>query len=792
MSQYLTIFNKETSIVGEIPAEEMAMSFPYELDSFQKEGIYRIYNNENILITAHTGSGKTVLALYAIADCFRKNKKVIYTSPTKSLSNQKYAEFVEKFGDKNKIGILTGDMKMNPDAPCLIMTTEILRNTLYRESMRERGLLSADIMNFSLRVEEIGAVVFDEVHYINDPDRGRVWEEVFILLPREVNLVLLSATIDRPDEFASWLGDLKEKSIHLIPTSHRVVPLRHYFWDNRREEMTPVLMEDGVFKNYDKIRSGYERCDMNRIMNRVIDNLKENDLLPVLFFTFSRKKCEKLCQSVQGIQLLDHIQQREVEKIFNFYMHPYKDNYELIPQYQDIYNWMRRGVAYHHSGLIPILKEIVEIIFAKGLIKVLFATETFAVGVNMPTKTVVFSELEKYDNNGRRYLRTDEYLQMSGRAGRRGLDAVGTVILLPTMDLPEQTELRKMMTGKSPCISSRFKLTYQFILKTMVNSEVNTDIFLNKTLKRNEDNKIIHVLERDYERKRIEVEERERNLGINEEMEDKVKKYIKNREKLEDRFIVVKGKDRKKLENEQKEYEKINNWKRIVDEYGDYEKDKRELNRMEEDRRHYKTFLEIETDKMKKFLEDELYIENDQLLERGLTAVGIGEIDEILLTELIYNNMFDDKNMEEMVTILSIFIDEGEIENDIYIDELNIPFKVKNTYKWLKVKAEELSQKEAGYGISIHTSYYYEECLKMGLLEATHMWVSGCDIRELHQTTEIYAGNFCRAMMRLQQICETLIKILTNMGKYEIVQKFEGYQLKLLRDFTTVQSLYVR
>ena len=264
MSRYLTIFNKETSVVGEIPDEDKAMEFPFPLDSFQKEGIYRIYKGENVFITAHTGSGKTVLALYAIAECFRLNKKVIYTSPTKSLSNQKYAEFVEKFGGSDKIGILTGDIKMNPDAPCLIMTTEILRNLLYRENIQNGN--NNNIYNstnnpsmISLSVNEIGAVIFDEVHYINDPERGKVWEEVFVLLPREITLVLLSATIDKPDEFGSWLGDLKGKPIHLIPTSHRVVPLRHYFWNIHDESMIPMLMEDGRFDNDERIKRNYTK-----------------------------------------------------------------------------------------------------------------------------------------------------------------------------------------------------------------------------------------------------------------------------------------------------------------------------------------------------------------------------------------------------------------------------------------------------------------------------------------------------------------------------------------------------
>ncbi len=819
MSSYLTVFNKETSIINEIPSEDVAMTFPYELDSFQKEGIYRIYNNENILITAHTGSGKTVLALYAIAECFRIGKKVIYTSPTKSLSNQKYAEFVEKMGKEN-IGILTGDIKMNPDAPCLIMTTEILRNTLYREVIQKRkgdfyeekeedeNKVKSDTNQLlSLKVEEIGAVVFDEVHYINDPDRGRVWEEVFILLPREVNLVLLSATIDKPEEFAGWLGDMKKKSIHLIPTSHRVVPLRHYFWNNENNKMIELLMEDGNFKNYDLVRKKYKKYDINRIMNPFLEKLKEDDLCPALFFTFSRKKCEKLCNAIQGINYLDHKQQAEVKNIFNHHLHSYKDLYENIPQYQEIYNLVCRGIGYHHSGLIPILKEIVEILFGKGFIKVLFATETFAVGVNMPTKTVIYSDLEKFDNKGRRYLRTDEYLQMSGRAGRRGLDKTGTVILLPTMEWPERNVLQSMMTGKSPKIQSKFYPTYQFVLKTFIKSEETKEedvmnLFIHKTLRYNEDIKKRKVLENDYEKEKEKSKLLEEEVGsrINEKEKEVIEKYNKNYNKLNDTFIIVKSKDKMKIENEQKEYEKMNGFKEKKKLYDDYIKTKKNVGEMEYELWYYEKILNDMTDKMKKLLEEDGYLEQSEeqngeliITEKGITASMIGEVDEILLTEMIFRGYLDDLNFGEMMTCLSIFLNEGDKSNEEkIIGELNIPEKVKRVFKNMIIITEELANKESKYEIPIHSNYYYEDCLFMDLLEPTYIWANGGDIRELYQCTDIYEGNFVRGMLRLTQICETVIKICNGIRKYGIAQTIEGYKEKLIRDFTSVTSLYVK
>ena len=402
-SSYLRVFNKLEK-ANEVPENEIAYKFPYELDNFQKQGIYGIHNNENVLITAHTGSGKTVLAIYAIAHALKHNKKVIYTSPTKSLSNQKFSEFKEKF---ESVGILTGDIKMNPDAQCIIMTTEILRNMLYKENNTENASSSYSL---NMDINEIGAVIFDEVHYINDPDRGKVWEEVIVLLPPQIILVMLSATIDKPDEFASWIGDIKQKPIHLIPTSHRVVPLKHYYWkgtqfinNNGKDEISWTMIEmlsaSGEFKNYDIMRNKFKVYDVNKLMDKLVDYLVDENYIPALFFKFSRKKCEELCRMVRK-NLLTHEEMSSVEKIFNFQMRNYKKIYEKLPQYQSVYDQLLKGVVYHHSGLIPILKEIIEILYSKGLIKILFATETFSIGVNMPTKTVLFTDLDKYDNMG--------------------------------------------------------------------------------------------------------------------------------------------------------------------------------------------------------------------------------------------------------------------------------------------------------------------------------------------------------------------------------------------------------
>ena len=642
LSPYLNIFTDKVCN-NKIPENEVAYTFPYKLDAFQEEGIYRIYKNENILITAHTGSGKTVLAIYAIFHCLKQNKKVIYTSPIKSLSNQKYAEFVEMFG-KESVGIMTGDIKMNPDAPCIIMTTEILRNLLYKKieknanedigtasdtasdtaldtasgtaSDTASGTASGTALDStSINIDDVGIVIFDEVHYINDPDRGRVWEESIVLLPKEINLVMLSATIDKPEQFASWIGNIKTVPISLIPTTHRVVPLKHYFWkyyifdnngkDEIKWELCEIMDEKNKFKNYDLIRKNYRIFDVNKIMDKLVDHLVDNNFIPALFFKFSRKKCETICKTVRR-NLLSFEEISEVENIFNFQMRNYKKIYEIIPQYQDVYQQLKKGVVYHHSGLIPILKEIIEILYSKGLVKILFATETFAIGVNMPTKTVLFTDIQKYDNNGLSELRTDEYLQMSGRAGRRGLDKFGSVIILPCMDLPSEVCFRNMLTGNKPVLSSKFKLCYQFVLKNNDLQENSFDIshFLSKTLIMNENDKIVIQM---YVEKNI-IEHKIKEINFDETQIENIKKYEKIQNRLTDTLFTLKKKDKDKLEKDKKTIDVIPNFRENYEKFIQQKELNNTLIRINKYIWSYNNSLKDDINKMVTLLKKENYI----------------------------------------------------------------------------------------------------------------------------------------------------------------------------------------
>ncbi|XP_041370282.1 LOW QUALITY PROTEIN: helicase SKI2W-like [Gigantopelta aegis] len=452
----------------------MAYKWPFELDIFQKQAILHLESHESVFVSAHTSAGKTVVAEYAIALSLKHMTRTIYTSPIKALSNQKFRDFKQTFGD---VGLVTGDVQLNQTAACLIMTTEILRSMLYNGS---------DV------IRDLEWVIFDEVHYINDSERGVVWEEVLIMLPQHVNIILLSATVPNTMEFAGWVGRTKRKKIFVVSTSKRPVPLEHHLYTGNsmktNSEMFVIVDSKGNFitNGYKKAldakkersskrdqsygpkgtRGGNPAQDKN-VWLSLIDMLKKKDKLPVVAFTFSKKKIEENAANLLSVDLLTASEKSEVHIFFHKCIHRLRGNDKHLPQIVQMEDHLKRGLGVHHSGILPILKEVVEMMFQRGLVKVLFATETFAMGVNMPARTVVFDSIRKHDGTNFRDLLPGEYIQMAGRAGRRGLDTTGTVIILCKGDVPEMSNLHKMMLGKPTKLESQFRLTYTMILNLL-------------------------------------------------------------------------------------------------------------------------------------------------------------------------------------------------------------------------------------------------------------------------------------------------------------------------------------
>ncbi|KAI8903183.1 NUC185 domain-containing protein [Gorgonomyces haynaldii] len=442
---------------------EMAHEFPFELDVFQKRAVYHLENGESVFIAAHTSAGKTVVAEYAIALAQKHMTRAIYTSPIKALSNQKFRDFKNVFED---VGILTGDVQINPEGACLVMTTEILRSMLYR---------GADL------IRDVEFVIFDEVHYVNDVDRGVVWEEVIIMLPPHITLILLSATVPNTREFADWVGRTKQKDIYVISTLKRPVPLEHYMYSDKK--LYKIVDSQKRFQTLEYKKITERKRDKN-VFIPLTQHLKKFGLLPCIVFSFSKKKCEEYASLLSNIDFTSGQQQKsEIHLFFERSLGCLKGTDKQLPQVRRLRDLLSRGIAVHHGGLLPILKEAVEILFTRGLVQVLFATETFAMGVNAPAKTVVFSNLRKHDGTQFRNLLPGEYTQMSGRAGRRGLDKTGMVIIAEYYD---QLELQQMILGTPTRLVSQFRVTYNMILNLLRVEAIKVEDMIKRSFSEND------------------------------------------------------------------------------------------------------------------------------------------------------------------------------------------------------------------------------------------------------------------------------------------------------------------
>jgi len=472
------------------PDSQPAKTYPFTLDPFQQQAILCISNEQSVLVSAHTSAGKTVTAEYAIAQSLKAKQRVIYTTPIKALSNQKYREFHEEFSD---VGLVTGDVTINPSASCLIMTTEILRSMLYRGS---------EIMR------EVAWVIFDEIHYMRDKERGVVWEETIILLPDNVHYVFLSATIPNARQFAEWIAHLHKQPCHVVYTDYRPTPLQHYIFPAGGDGIHLVVDEHSQFKeeNFSKAmavlgggspdegpappgdegrkqkKSGGGGAKGNAASScfKVVKMIMERNFAPVIIFSFSKKECEAYAMAMAKLDFNTEEEKRLVDDVFTNAMMVLSEEDRSLPQVQNVLPLLKRGIGIHHGGLLPILKETTEILFGEGLIKALFATETFAMGLNMPARTVLFTSAQKFDGKDFRWVSSGEYIQMSGRAGRRGLDDKGIVILMIDEKMSASVG-RNLVMGSADKLNSAFHLTYNMVLNLLRVEEINPEFMMERS-----------------------------------------------------------------------------------------------------------------------------------------------------------------------------------------------------------------------------------------------------------------------------------------------------------------------
>ena len=428
--------------------------FDFELDDFQKEAIEHIKNGKSVVVCAPTGAGKTCIAQSAIHLALENGTRIFYTTPLKALSNQKYFDFSRKYGEEN-VGLLTGDTTINREAQIVVMTTEVFRNMLYGTTF---GTLKDNL-------KDVRYVVLDEVHYMNDEQRGTVWEESIIYCPTNIQIIALSATVQNSKQLTNWINTVHSGTEHVF-TDFRPVPLRFYYYDSSKPDtVLPLLTPDGKLNKKIKPESKYKYFNKkNTVKNPVASitmALKEKNMLPAIYFTFSRKKCDENAKKCATLELLTKEESIKINTLVDEYIkeNPYLEN---NPQVELI----KKGVASHHAGLLPGWKVLVERLFQQGLIKMVFATETLAAGINMPARTTVISSISKRTDEGHRMLSANEFLQMSGRAGRRGMDEIGYVVIVGT---PFQTpeEVATLATSEANPLESKFSPCYSMVLNLL-------------------------------------------------------------------------------------------------------------------------------------------------------------------------------------------------------------------------------------------------------------------------------------------------------------------------------------
>ena len=818
------------------PPEDSAIAYTFPLDPFQQQAVLAIHRGDNVLVTAKTGSGKTLVGEYQIAYSLKKGMRVFYTTPIKSLSNQKYHDLKHLF-PKNSVGIMTGDIKSNPEADIVVMTTEILRNLLFKQSTSTAHLGTAG----QVSLENVDAVVFDEVHYINDPDRGHVWEETMILLPPEIKLILLSATIDSPELFAGWLGQAKQRPIVLLKTTYRIVPLVHGVYDPTTPlcelPLQPLKKGDEapyqprVYQDWlkgkdarlkaaedwaDKVKAAKAAGDsiagangkvklksFTHSLNECVDQLQKRDLLPALFFMFSRKDCERYADEISG-SLIDTSDQASVRHIIKFHLHKYNATLEHLPQYHQIVRLLERGIAFHHSGLLPLLKEIVELLFSRGFIKVLFCTETFAVGLNMPARTVVFLDLKKPgDADGFRPLRPDEYIQMAGRAGRRGKDTQGVVIYLPARKPVEPDEIRQSLAGSLVPLQSRLQFHYDFILKALHSNAKQTEaeVDAKKPL-------WSAVIENSYWQAQRDqgVQELDKEIcALRKDiaaipLTDADCEEIAQKQVLEAQVKSSVNAARKKAQatlDRWKDWHMGPKWANAIKFFDSRQRLENKVKLLEAQK------LELEkpadSDRVSPILHalgdwsalEPLTEGVPQLTEFGILATEINEGNPLLIAKLYESGLLKDATAEEIVGTLGAFIvdreaiTKSEHPHDIPV----ISERVKETLLTLETWTQK--GRDIDHRNGIESPEHYWDITTLWTMIGTE-WYLGEEAGALAKKYEIYEGNLMRGLLKLTNLVNEWIALATYKTDVDMLDRLKDVQITMLRDIAQPESLYLR
>lgn len=733
--------------------------FPFELDDFQKEACEVIDNGESVVVCAPTGAGKTVIAQHAIHRALEQGCRIFYTTPLKALSNQKFYDFGEKYG-YDKVGLLTGDTSINRGAQVVIMTTEVFRNMLYGTNF---GAVADNL-------KDVRYVVLDEVHYMNDEQRGTVWEESIIYCPTNIQIIALSATVANCDELTNWINTVHSRT-KLVNTDFRPVPLRFYYFDSSQPfKLLPLLTpEDKLNKKIRPERPQWAKGKDKRkktYVKQIIQNLADANMLPAIYFTFSRKKCDEQMEKCAGLGLNTKAEQEEIKAFID----------EFIAENPHLYGnkhieYLIQGVASHHAGLLPAWKNLVEKLFQKGLIKVVFATETLAAGINMPARSTVISATSKRTDSGHRMLTANEFLQMSGRAGRRGMDEVGYVTIVGTSFQTPEEVAELVLSGSNP-LESRFSPSYSMVLNLLqrFTLEESKELILKSFGYYSSDFRLKPIL---AQIEQFDNEINERNFVCPSHLsDDKLLEYDKLR------FLYVQNRQtyKKILRQEKQKHRPLSP---EVIEFG--ERNKADLHKLQSFAcdlcKHYKKHsknievikrieskkkkLQKEIEKQKdiywnKFLahravlQDYGYLQNDYPTEKGKTTSQIRAENELFLAEIIFSGVLENLTPSQLAGVICAITTE-----ELRIEIPYVPFSepVRKTLNKIRNIKKKLAKAQANYDIDspLNINPYFSSMIEL--------WVEGAEWETVTEQIDIGEGDIVRAFKRVVDVLRQLTVI---------------------------------
>lgn len=711
------------------------------------------------MVCAPTGAGKTVIAEHAIHLAIEQNHRVFYTTPLKALSNQKYGDFSTKYGINN-VGLLTGDTSINRDAQIVVMTTEVFRNMLYGTNF---GSVTENMKN-------VKYVVLDEVHYMNDEQRGTVWEESIIYCPPNIQLIALSATVANADRLTDWINTVHSRT-ELVNTDFRPVPLRFYYFDSSQPNtILPLLTPSGQLNS--KIRPEKRqfhhrgKLPEKNTVRDVVRNLHEKDMLPAIYFTFSRKKCDDQMEKCSRMVLVTPQEQKQIKEMVDKYLaeNPYLSKNKHI-------EYILNGVASHHAGLLPGWKVLIEKLFQKGLIKVVFATETLAAGINMPARSTVISSISKRTDTGHRTLSASEFLQMSGRAGRRGMDETGYVTVVGSQFDSPQDVAELVLSDANP-LESRFSPSYSMVLNLLqrfsleeakelilksfgyfsstsrltpllhqheLNQKTIDELsnfscpykLTNQDLLNYNKTRAVYVENRRIF-KTLQKQERHKNRPLNAEAQE----FGRQNKEMLYKMQAYKCDTCKLFKKHSKEIE-------VLERY------KIKQIKLEKEIEHSKDIFWNKFISHRQILKDFGYLKDDYPTEKGVITSQIRFENELFIAEIIFSHMLEALTPAELASLICAVTTE-DLRTEVY-PQIPISPQVRKTLNRIKniKRSLEKTQNDNDIETPMYINSYY-----CALIE---MWVNDADWETIAQQAEMGEGDIVRIFKRtvdvLRQLC---------------------------------------